>query len=374
MRAYSNISRYNIPVFEIAPHVTASKTYHEIVLNYCDILPIMRNVTFNNNRLQWLRIVDTNNNPFFTDPPAIEVHLCSLYITPGYYATLDALVSQINKDIAKAATVIATDKELLNDPYLAALGTDDVFSIVDEQLHFNVCDILPVASNVDELADSITDKCIATDKSKLLHIKNIMNADGTLSNNKYVVLKYNTNEKALDNTLYQYKQIANGLYKQIGIAAAEIEKQSHPYLLKTFNYCEQIYDGTIKMKTAMKLKTIDTTIPADAVMSSSAASYAFLQREIMSNTLYSISSYTPRIPTHLYFYETINPDIETTINRSSEYNEIYSFSSISNQLRFSSEARLTVPDDGKLYIYIANPELPYALANGNYCLSYEFIN
>ena len=284
MRAYSNISRYNIPVFEIAPHVTASKTYHEIVLNYCDILPIMRNVTFNNNRLQWLRIVDTNNNPFFTDPPAIEVHLCSLYITPGYYATLDALVSQINKDIAKAATVIATDKELLNDPYLAALGTDDVFSIVDEQLHFNVCDILPVASNVDELADSITDKCIATDKSKLLHIKNIMNADGTLSNNKYVVLKYNTNEKALDNTLYQYKQIANGLYKQIGIAAAEIEKQSHPYLLKTFNYCEQIYDGTIKMKTAMKLKTIDTTIPADAVMSSSAASYAFLQREIMSNT------------------------------------------------------------------------------------------
>lgn len=84
---FSNIYKYNLPVFEISPKNINGKTYNEVVLNNIEIAPNFNNITYNNNCIRWLRN-DYDNRDI--------MRLCSLYITPGYYPTMADVIKQFN--------------------------------------------------------------------------------------------------------------------------------------------------------------------------------------------------------------------------------------------------------------------------------------
>ena len=375
MNVYSDIAKYNLPVFEIKPKVTSTKIYNTITLNTCEIVDNRFNVTYNNNCIRWLRKVVAEKNPFFIDPPAIEFHLCSLYITPGYYPTIESLIAQINKDMLIAKSTWINNDDLLEDEYFQQWkDEDEAFKIEDGEITFQLSSILPVTISDDHYSTSNINKVISDDKTQLLYVKNILNKDLTVSKNKYRLLAYENQNSKIINTYYNYKQNRNGIYEQMGVAAARVSlPELTIYMLKSFNYSEEVYSGDITLTTPMSAKNIETIIPADSPISYNVVTYELVYTELMRYELYIIASYTPIVSNFIYFYETTNPDIESVINKNTKMNEIYRFK-FNNLLEFSSDVRLTIPIDGKLYIYIGHPDIPYALSNGNYKLTYQYLN
>lgn len=375
MKAYSNIAKYNLPVFEIEPKVTTTKVYNTVTLDRCEIIDNRFNVTFNNNCIRWLRKVVATKNPFFTDPPSIEFHICSLYITPGYYPTIESLITQINKDMKVAKSSWINNNNLPDDEYFQQWkDEDEVFKLEDGEITFQISKILPVSIKEDHYSSNNINKVISDDKSQLLYVKNILNKDLTVSKNKHRLLLYENQNSKIINTYYNYKQNKNGLYEQMGVASATVSlPKVNAYMLKCFNYSEELYSGEITLTTPMHAANIDTIIPADSPISYNSLTYELVYTELMRNTLYRIASYTPAVSDFIYFYETTNPDIESVLNKNISMNEIYHFK-FNTLLEFSSDVRLTIPTNGKLYIYIAHPDLPYTLANGNYKLIYQYLN
>ena len=95
---------YRVPLFKLKSTPinfsdTVIKKAQTLRLKSCDFVSNYYNIGYNNNCLRWIRIVENNNtNPYFLSYKSnlIDVHLCKLYITPGIYAGIDEIISEIN--------------------------------------------------------------------------------------------------------------------------------------------------------------------------------------------------------------------------------------------------------------------------------------
>ena len=119
----ANLHPYRIPVFTISPTTVQVDSFTTRDATSARIVSIdfntdFLNVTFNDNCFRWLRKVklSTNNltednfgvnavpvNPYFDSvSPTDEWHLCTLYITPGIYNSIDDIIAEFNKNIAES--------------------------------------------------------------------------------------------------------------------------------------------------------------------------------------------------------------------------------------------------------------------------------
>ena len=99
----SNYFDYNLPVFELAPATINGTKYTEVVLDSCKLMNNINNVTYNDNMIQWIRKVQISSdvqNPYFSsNAPKNEYHLCTLFLEPGYYETIDSVIVGMNKQL-----------------------------------------------------------------------------------------------------------------------------------------------------------------------------------------------------------------------------------------------------------------------------------
>ena len=108
---------YRVPVFKLEPldiqySNQTSKKAKKVRLVSCDFTTNYYNISPNDNCLRWLRKVNlelnekviekypdniTAKNPYFENMyPPEEWHLCTLYINPGQYQSVNSLIDEIN--------------------------------------------------------------------------------------------------------------------------------------------------------------------------------------------------------------------------------------------------------------------------------------
>lgn len=122
LRIKSMSNLYRIPVFKISQQNiklpnNSIRTFSNVKLKSCEIIPRLNNITYNNNCLRWLRKVNLefneklldkwNNNKNIINPyilgdtyPTEQWMLCSIFIEPNYYESVEALVDEINNKIS----------------------------------------------------------------------------------------------------------------------------------------------------------------------------------------------------------------------------------------------------------------------------------
>lgn len=120
IKSLSNL--YRIPVFKISQQNiklpnNSIRTFSNVKIKSCEIIPRLNNITYNNNCLRWLRKVNLefneklldkwNNNKNIINPyilgdtyPTEQWMLCSIFIEPNYYESVEALVDEINNKIS----------------------------------------------------------------------------------------------------------------------------------------------------------------------------------------------------------------------------------------------------------------------------------
>lgn len=121
LRIKSMSHLYRIPVFKISQQNiklpnNSIRTFSNVKIKSCEIIPRLNNITYNNNCLRWLRKVNLefneklldkwNNNKNIVNPyilgntyPTEQWMLCSIFIEPNYYESVEALVDEINNKI-----------------------------------------------------------------------------------------------------------------------------------------------------------------------------------------------------------------------------------------------------------------------------------
>ena len=122
LRIKSMSNLYRIPVFKISQQNiklpnNSIRTFSNVKIKSCEIIPRLNNITYNNNCLRWLRKVNLefneklldkwNNNKNIINPyilgdtyPTEQWMLCSIFIEPNYYESVEALVDEINNKIS----------------------------------------------------------------------------------------------------------------------------------------------------------------------------------------------------------------------------------------------------------------------------------
>lgn len=122
LRIKSMSNLYRIPVFKISQQNiklpnNSIRTFSNVKIKSCEIIPKLNNITYNNNCLRWLRKVNLefneklldkwNNNKNIINPyilgdtyPTEQWMLCSIFIEPNYYESVEALVDEINNKIS----------------------------------------------------------------------------------------------------------------------------------------------------------------------------------------------------------------------------------------------------------------------------------
>jgi len=132
---------YRIPVFRVEPATVAyramTETATKIRLRSIDFASSYLNVSYNNNVLRWIRKVEIASSsniaelfPIYKDVtpynvnfpaenPVNEWHLCSLFIPPGLYESVDSVVTELNFILTKSINSLfdLTETRLLNYTY-----------------------------------------------------------------------------------------------------------------------------------------------------------------------------------------------------------------------------------------------------------------
>lgn len=266
--------------------------------------------------------------------------------------------------------------ELLNDTYFENLYNKgefrDVFEIVNNKINFNISKILPVSLSQDYIPIVKTYKYeVNKDSTDVLVINN--------SNR----INYNSQNANIDDKYYKFKQNKLDLWKRLSVVTSEVDKQSNNYIIKTFNYSEEIYDGNVKLLYNTTIN-IQQKFNFPSGLTFNKYMYSQLDDFFMSNQINMFGNPTLTIPSQINVIETNSEDIERIINESSIINEIYSFDinfkrinhnsvMYTSKYKFSAETRLSIPRGKKIYVIIMNKFMPYFLSNGLHSLTLNYI-
>lgn len=100
-RVYSDTTSYCLPVFEVEGEPNS-----DVVLSKLELADNKHNIAYNNNCIRWIRRVENSTPYFSSNAPAIELHLCSLYLKPNNYSSFDDVVNQMNKELRETKRVL----------------------------------------------------------------------------------------------------------------------------------------------------------------------------------------------------------------------------------------------------------------------------
>ena len=270
------------------------------------------------------------------------------------------------------STVYVTNKELLNDIYFSTLCTaDEAFSIVNNNVYCNLSAIASVSVGRVE-GEANNQLIISFANTNSLYMKDIMTYEGSLAvtTNQYILSQYDSKSAQIDNEYYIATQSENGLAERLGFSTLAIELPSErKYIIKTRNYSEEVFDGNVKLLTNIRIP--GQSVPLTKGLTISKTLYSLIVQYLLNRNLIRIAEPALIIPSSISVYETNSSNIEAIINKGTLTNEIYSFDSETNVVRFSSNIKLTIPTNGKLYIFISSSEQPYVYGNGRYVLTFD---
>lgn len=261
-----------------------------------------------------------------------------------------------------------TNSELLLDPYFKNMySEDEPFTIVNDALLFKLSSIAIAASNNREGLNSNFSVSFANANS--LCIKDIVTNDYKTTTNQYTLARYNELNSKINNEYYQARQSSNGLAERLGLMTIAIEEPTTPYIIKTHNYSEQVYGGSIELLSNIKVP--GQTIPLPKGLSISNQIYEIVVSYILNKNIIRIAEPSLIIPSSISIYESNSDDVESIINKGKLTNEIYNFDSELKVVEFSSDIKLTIPATSKLFIFISSIEQPYIFGNGRYVLYFD---
>ena len=161
---------YRLPVFKLESKDirfnNETKHVSRVRLINCDFMPKYYNVSLNNNTLRWLRKVKlslnenvtsifpgqlTPLNPYFdVNAPNEEWHLCTLYINPGYYESVEDIITELNNSIKQSVSSlfnVTTRKEILYN---------DV-ALKDDNYLFNTSGVLAATNSILDASTLVND-------------------------------------------------------------------------------------------------------------------------------------------------------------------------------------------------------------------------
>lgn len=156
----NDVSNYEIPVFPISELEINSKTFSKISLNSIKFKNEFKTVNYNNNCIRWIRKVELkdingikSSNPYFTNPPENEYHLCSLYLTPGNYKSREEIINQINNELNKVRNTLFNQENQIKNSYLQYNYTGNISQsiILYETLLNSGKLIYPSGSNISNI-------------------------------------------------------------------------------------------------------------------------------------------------------------------------------------------------------------------------------
>lgn len=152
---------YRLPVFKLESKDirfnNETKHVSRVRLINCDFMPKYYNVSFNNNTLRWLRKVNlslneniasifpgqiTPINPYFdVNAPNEQWHLCTLYINPGYYETVEDIITALNNSLKQTIASlfsVTTKKETIYNNV----------TLKDDNYLFNTTGVLAITNGI----------------------------------------------------------------------------------------------------------------------------------------------------------------------------------------------------------------------------------
>lgn len=274
-------------------------------------------------------------------------------------------------------TIYITNKELLNDVYFDAMRlTDEPFSIINNNVYCNLTAIAPVSVGRIE-GESGSARTVSFANTNTLYMKDIMSysrgvltSSLSITTNQYILSQYDIECAQIDNEYYTSTQSENGLAERLGLSTLAIKiPEKRKYIIKTHNYSEEVFDGNIELRSNIRIP--GQNIPLMKGLTISKTLYSLVVQYLLNRNLIRIAEPALIIPSSISIYETNSSDIESIVNKGVLSNEIYSFDSNTNVVRFSSNIKLTIPSSGKLYIFVSNPLQPYVYGNGRYVLTFD---
>lgn len=250
LRIKSMCNLYRIPVFKISQQNiklpnNSIRTFSNVKIKSCEIIPRLNNITYNNNCLRWLRKVNLefneklldkwNNNKNIVNPyilgntyPTEQLMLCSIFIEPNYYESVEALVDEINNKIGVSlenlfeftttTTNIIKNASLNYEP----TTTYDIKSMINNAQIINCnlsslinSDSVYTTKSITYVLNGVTttlENAIITFKGdvKIENVKlgNVSIANPEFEENKFSI-KYNIHEYQVYNSIYNSTLLDN---------------------------------------------------------------------------------------------------------------------------------------------------------------------
>lgn len=373
-----NVSVYvyaNNELAKVDDGIVPAKT----VLKHLDFIPMINDDAPSNSSI--LRYIYIDSGKFSPETATISLD----QITTSDLSSFTRSVVERTNDNDSPVTVIS-NSELLSDPYFANLQAwkEEAWKLDGNDIYFTASPIMPVSLSADynpEIKDY--SRVIGRSHNDCVYVKGIVvydeNDDGlghySISSNQYVLSRYNSQNQKIDNTNFKYTQLANDLWFRAGLVSNKIDYTPiNAYFVKTYNYTEEGFDGTITLDynaftNLGKALPIGTTIGQRL--------YTFMASSLLSTRIPIVSSFSLTLSPSLIFSTTINKDVGKFTNKLEDiYSVDIDMESTAQQMiiPFSNSAQISIPEDGKMYIYITGNEYPFTLANGRYTLWFTYVD
>lgn len=348
------------------------------ILKHLNFIPLINNDAESSaSILRYIYVVD---GKFSTETASISLD----QITSEELSTFTRTVVERYYD-NDSPVVVISNSELLNDPYFANLQAwkEDAWKLEGNDIYFSAASILPVSLN-DDYTPNIKDytRVIGRSHNDCVYVKGAIlfeeDEDGighyAFSSNQYIISSYNNQNKKIDDTNFKYTQFANDLWFRSGFASNKISfNPINAYFVKTYNYTEEGFDGTITIDYNA-FTNRGKVLPQGLEIGQRL--YQLIGTTLLSNRIAHISSFALTLSPSLVFSTTVNKDVgKFTDKIEGIYSVDIDMESTSPQMiiPFSNTARISIPENGKVYIYITGDEQPFTLANGRYTLWFTYV-
>lgn len=286
------------------------------------------------------------------------------------------------------ASTVTTNKDLLNDPYFSDLLENEgkMWTYYDGDI-ISKFGIVPVSLREDYIPKvSSYEKIIGKFKTSAVYTKGIVEYNGstyTKSTNLYLTTRYAKDDAVIDNTRFMYRRSANDVWKSIGATSHLIDlPTAQTYFVKTYNYSEEGFDQSIELAATVSVNGKGLVLSKG--LSISSLTYQALINNLLNNVVSISAAEALIVPAMIKFSATINEDVERIVNEKSDTSgsrgaddaATFRVDVDKGQLimNFSSDVRLSIPQNGAMYVYMTTNEQPYALMNGNYSLRYVYVD
>lgn len=301
------------------------------------------------------------------------------------------LTSKGMNETEETEVSISGNSDLLNDTFyqlLFYMNENQQPFTLDEygNIKCNLSEILPVYvgqtvyKNID-----YSKNIINYDSSSSLYIPNLVSYDSKnmiYKNNSssYSIDDYIRKNQTINNVFMKHRKNTIGLWDRIGMLNHKVVNQIVMYkFVKDSNYTDEIFNGNVILNSNVCNLTNAVKLKKGYEIRNNAL---FVFHNLLFNGLIPrISNVSLTIPSTIKFKVQTTDNIENIINtdEKNDFNsglyEVETEKLTGNQtfIKFSNLANITIPSGKKIYLYITDFEQPYALTNGQFKLTINYV-